>query len=120
MAERIQLATEQDVTNYANETNTKLTTLQSDVTEVKNNTEEINTNTEQLKARIGSNADTEDDTLFGWLKHITEGVFNPASSTTANSSGTLSQKLSYIISSLIGTTNSTGGGGQLWYANGQG
>ena len=66
MAERIQLATEQDVTNYVNETNTKLTTLQTDVTAVKDNTEEINTNTKQLKARIGSNADTADDTsLFG-------------------------------------------------------
>mgnify|MGYP004473200905 CR=1 FL=1 len=41
MAERMQLATEQDVTNYADETNTKLTTLQSDVTEVKDNTKEV-------------------------------------------------------------------------------
>ena len=110
MAERIQLATEQDVTNYADTTNTKLTTLQTDVTVVKDNTEEINTNTKQLKARIGSNADTADDTsLFGQVKDIIEGIFNPSNSTTANSSGTLSQKLSYIISSLIGATNSTGG-----------
>ena len=111
MAERIQLATEQDVTNYANETNTKLTTLQTDVTAVKDNTEEINTNTKQLEARIGSNADTADDTsLFGQVKDIIEGIFNISGSTTANSSGSLSQKLSYIISSLIGATNSTGGG----------
>ena len=111
MAERTQLATEQDVTNYANETNTKLTTLQTDVTAVKDNTEEINTNTKQLEARIGSNADTADDTsLFGQVKDIIEGIFNISGSTTANSSGSLSQKLSYIISSLIGATNSTGGG----------
>lgn len=111
MAERTQLATEQDVTNYANETNTKLTTLQTDVTAVKDNTEEINTNTKQLEARIGSNADTADDTsLFGQVKDIIEGIFNNSGSTTANSSGSLSQKLSYIISSLIGATNSTGGG----------
>ena len=111
MAEKIQLATEQDVTNYANETNTKLTTLQTDVTAVKDNTEEINTNTKQLEARIGSNADTADDTsLFGQVKDIIEGIFNNSGSTTANSSGSLSQKLSYIISSLIGATNSTGGG----------
>ena len=111
MAERIQLAIEQDVTNYANETNTKLTTLQTDVTAVKDNTEEINTNTKQLEARIGSNADTADDTsLFGQVKDIIEGIFNISGSTTANSSSSLSQKLSYIISSLIGATNSTGGG----------
>ena len=111
MAERTQLATEQDVTNYANETNTKLTTLQTDVTAAKDNTEEINTNTKQLEARIGSNADTADDTsLFGQVKDIIEGIFNISGSTTANSSGSLSQKLSYIISSLIGATNSTGGG----------
>ena len=111
MAERTQLATEQDVTNYANETNTKLTTLQTDVTAVKDNTEEINTNTKQLETRIGSNADTADDTsLFGQVKDIIEGIFNNSGSTTANSSGSLSQKLSYIISSLIGATNSTGGG----------
>lgn len=88
MAERIQLATEQDVTNYVNETNTKLTILQVDIAAIKDNTEEINTNTKQLKVKIGSKADAVDNTsLFGWIKNIAKGIFNISNSTTANSSG---------------------------------
>ena len=122
MAERIQLATEQDVTNYADETNTKLTTLQSDVTEVKDNTKEVQTLVTSIDEKIGTNNSTgTTGTLFDWIRKVTSYAYdggkaavqaadNTASSTTANSSGTLSQKLSYIISSLIGTTNSGGGG----------
>ena len=121
MAERMQLATEQDVTNYADETNTKLTTLQSDVTEVKDNTKEVQTLVTSIDEKIGTNNSTETTgTLFDWIRKVTSYAYdggkaavqaadNTASSTTANSSGTLSQKLSYIISSLIGTTNSGGG-----------
>ena len=63
-----------------------------------------------LKKLIGKKNDTggtaTDGTVNGKLNTV---ISNTSASTSSNSSGTLSQKLSYIISTLIGSANATGG-----------
>lgn len=63
-----------------------------------------------LKKLIGKKNDTggtaTDGTVNGKLNAV---ISNTSASTSANSSGTLSQKISYIISTLIGSANATGG-----------
>ena len=63
-----------------------------------------------LKKLIGKKNDiggtATDGTVNGKLNAI---ISNTSASTSANASGTLSQKISYIISTLIGSANATGG-----------
>ena len=63
-----------------------------------------------LKKLIGKKNDTggtaTDGTVNGKLNAVISNTF---ASTSANAGGTLSQKLSYIISTLIGSANATGG-----------
>ena len=63
-----------------------------------------------LKKLIGKKNDTggtaTDGTVNGKLNAV---ISNTSASTSADSSGPLSQKLSYIISTLIGSANATGG-----------
>ena len=63
-----------------------------------------------LKKLIGKKNDTggsaSDGTVNGKLNAV---ISNTSASTSANASGTLSQKISYIISTLIGSANATGG-----------
>lgn len=63
-----------------------------------------------LKKLIGKKNDTggtaTDGTVNGKLNAV---ISNTSASTSANAGGTLSQKLSYIISTLIGSANATGG-----------
>ncbi len=64
----------------------------------------------KLKEWLGTKTDTggspTDGTVNGKLNAV---ITNTEESTSANASGTLSQKLTYLISSLIGATGSTGG-----------
>ena len=59
-----------------------------------------------LKKLIGKKTDSTDETVNGKLNAV---ISNTSASTSANASGTISQKLSYLISSLIGTANASGG-----------
>ena len=59
-----------------------------------------------LKKLIGKKNDTGGTATDGTVNGKLNAVI---SNTSANSSGTLSQKLSYIISTLIGSANATGG-----------
>lgn len=63
-----------------------------------------------LKKLIGKKNDTggtvTDGTVNGKLNAV---ISNTSASTSANATGTLSQKLSYIISTLIGSENASGG-----------
>ena len=59
-----------------------------------------------LKKLIGKKTDSTDETVNGKLNTV---INNTSASTSANAGGTISQKLSYLISSLIGTANASGG-----------
>ena len=65
---------------------------------------------EYTNALIGGAADTggngTEGSVMGKLNAL---ITNTGASTSASSSGTLSQKLTYIISTLIGATGATGG-----------
>ena len=59
-----------------------------------------------LKKLIGKKTDSTDETVNGKLNAV---ISNTSASTSANASGTISQKLSYLIDTLIGSSNATGG-----------
>ena len=59
-----------------------------------------------LKKLIGKKTDSTDVTVNGKLNTV---INNTSASTSANASGTISQKLSYLIGTLIDSSNATGG-----------
>jgi len=63
-----------------------------------------------LKKLLGTKTDTGGSTTEGTVNgKLNTVITNTTASTSANASGTLSQKLTYIISTLIGATGATGG-----------
>ncbi len=88
----------------------------------------VNTNVQAVNTKVGTSSDTASSTpttlfagikgLIGWFTgtwtaaragYIDTVNTNTAYSASASSTGTLSQKLAYIISTLIGATSATGG-----------
>ena len=71
----------------------------------------------EVKKFLNSGMNTPLDILINNVKSVVDTISTnvnsvksaTAASSTANATGTLSQKLTYIISTLIGTTGATGG-----------
>lgn len=59
-----------------------------------------------IKKLIGKNDDVTNETVNGKLNMV---LSSTSANSSANAGGTLSQKLSYIISTLLGSSNATGG-----------
>lgn len=81
-----------EIKNISNDIESKIDSLSLDVSDIKSNTSNGNSESfEELQTNLTS------------IKNNTD-INN-----TANSTGTLSQKISYIISTLFGTANASGG-----------
>lgn len=82
------------------------------INNVKSVVDTISTNVNDVKSDVGilntimNNVKSVVDTISTNVNSVKSAT---AASSTANATGTLSQKLTYIISTLIGTTGATGG-----------
>ena len=119
----INIAKEETSQDILSKVDTEVATINTNLNTVDSIVDTINSNVSANKATLGTintnvdniykKVDSEIDTLISNLAVIDSIVdtinASTASSTSANASGTLSQKLTYIINSLIGATNNSGG-----------